>query len=338
MTSRLGLVRCKHCGRQFNPHSAARHIPWCAKQQATLNRRPKLSSEKREAFERYKWRINYRPSNQIQESRPVIRNINNNNNNSSSSSKDYRDSIIGLSRYFPNQQQNKHNIRSSLNSSPSASSSNSTRTSYSSQKYPSKSGTNKSKATTNSKNVHVFGGTRSRPVDTLVGVPRSVSSLTLVRRKQDNFLIENKGEKKETSKDRQCSYDTNDIDLNNNYHHHRLRAKSIGDLRSMNQVVEMLAKRVDEIYILNKKLLENLQDKEDNINILKCHHCKTVIFNKKANYCQECGCKLILNSGIEVEQEGVTSGSVTALSSPDLESRRNDDDDEEDNCKNQITS
>lgn len=60
--TRLGLVRCEHCARQFNPHSAARHIPWCAKQQSE-SRKHRLSQDKRLALERYKWRISYKPTN-----------------------------------------------------------------------------------------------------------------------------------------------------------------------------------------------------------------------------------------------------------------------------------
>lgn len=59
-SSKIGFVRCDTCQRQFNPHTAARHVPWCAKKAAN---KPRISLEKQRALERYKYRIHYKPTN-----------------------------------------------------------------------------------------------------------------------------------------------------------------------------------------------------------------------------------------------------------------------------------
>lgn len=54
-------LRCETCGRNFNTHAAARHIPWCARRAASAKRQQQPSRAKLEALERYNWRVTYKP-------------------------------------------------------------------------------------------------------------------------------------------------------------------------------------------------------------------------------------------------------------------------------------
>lgn len=267
--SRLGLVRCEHCGRQFNPHSAARHIPWCAKQQAD-GRRPKLSIEKREAFERYKWRINYRPSNQLNQLNPITR-----------------------SRFF------KPLKSSSITSSPSASSSNSARTSIASSLAPNESQPDPTIGLSVKSNQRTKFRAKE-PVQN-AAIKRSVSSLTLVKKRGivSSPRPDNQSDKFQINRANRSNSTLN-----------RVRTKSVNDLNDMNQVVEILAQRMDEIYVQNLRLLENLaagQTGNRNPNApVRCHHCKTSLQNG-ANYCHRCGCKTGLSPSSD--EEAISRGS-----------------------------
>lgn len=247
--TRIGLVRCEHCGRQFNPHSGARHIPWCAKQQSD-SRRHKLSAEKRQALERYKWRISYKPSNRFYQ-QPA--------NHSEA----------------PN---NCSNLSSSLSASSSASI-----------------GSNSLEGSRARQQAAAVAG-RKRPMQSVTEagrLKRSISSLTMTkqsgaaepRRQLDQFSLSST----ESARVR--------------------AAKSHSDLqqRDVTDVVESLARRVDEIYAQNQLLLANLslsaqpdagraetEGRED--EPVRCHHCKSGCL-RTANYCHRCGCKLSSSPG-----------------------------------------
>lgn len=272
---RLGFVRCEHCGRQFNPHSGARHIPWCAKQQSE-NRKHKLSADKREALERYKWRISYRPSNQIasqQQSKNVI-----------------------LTDIDARAKKSSINSSATL-SSPSAGSTTSISTSVAS--------TNERVQRSQRPQIDSHQKIASQaPSGHLL--KRSISSHTLTKQHgissgsggaANNWRAQ-KGEKRDS------------IGSNETYakQAHQQRTKSVNDLSNMSEIVETLAKRMDEIYAQNQLLLARIskgnanaglarQSEEDCSSdngieeMLKCHHCKSSCV-EAANYCHKCGCKM----------------------------------------------
>lgn len=87
------------------------------------------------------------------------------------------------------------------------------------------------------------------------------------------------------------------------------RAKSLSDLSNMSEIVEVLAKRLEEIYAQNKLLLASIaggrrMDGCDNEDLeggerrllARCHHCGAGRM-AAANYCHKCGCKVQVSSG-----------------------------------------
>lgn len=277
--TRIGLARCEHCGRQFNPHSAARHIPWCAKQQKDNRRPSRLTADKREALERYRWRINYRPSNQLSQT-PLAKRPNK-----------------PTAKLF-----NRNPFKSSsLNSSASASSSNSTRTSIAS--------VGESQQQQQSHRVAGQHWPRSRATLPAATLKRSVSSLTLVKHKamktpEDEEDADADSRQQQTSKS--ANHKTNHKSIGSRHLgcatsaliSERTRTKSASDLSNMSEVVEILAKRMDQIYLQNQRLLDNFaaeqaaESNSDDFRWSKCHHCKSSLA-AHANYCHNCGCKVI---------------------------------------------
>lgn len=281
-STRLGLVRCEHCGRQFNPHSAARHIPWCAKQQAE-NRKHRLSQEKKLALERYKWRISYRPSNHFPTASAPSRNS----------------SAGGGHQPFPVSHRAKKSPAASINSSatlssPSASSTNSIGGTSSLNGYTT--GTRRPSVSQH----HHQQLPRSQPPATL---KRSISSLTLTKQKGTLDQRQQQPQQIDQSQDTSRAKSTNDI------------AGKSRPMTDMSQVVESLARRMEEIYAQNQLLLARMSrstaarstkslnesggaddDGEDNESelgsmMLACHHCRSTCL-ASANYCHKCGCKL----------------------------------------------
>lgn len=289
--SRLGLIRCEHCGRQFNPHSGARHIPWCAKQQSE-NRKQNLTAEKREALERYRWRVNYKPSNQINNYR--------------------RANIIA-----ENQARNckKSSLNSSLTlSSPSTASS---ITSAGSNSLASLGDSNSHRAKHMVARANARQQASSKPVKQPIAskapLKRSISSLTLTKQRGVTS-----GLPSDHLKSPAISNQKADSNESTTLYLHQLnqRAKSHSDLSNMSEIVETLAKRIDEIYAQNRILLAKISnpkgrstksndsdlenesdDDEDDIDnhssgtYFKCHHCKSSCL-ERANYCHKCGCRI----------------------------------------------
>lgn len=314
--TRLGLVRCDYCERQFNPHSAARHVPWCAKQHSDSARRQRLTSDKLEALQRYRSRINYRPSNRIQQQQPAAQ---------------PETRSVKSNQQWPQPGEQRHQARglakrqqprgSVGNSSLSASSTNSAETSLGS------SGTNsvtnrraarqtRTLGSRRTQEAHLADAAKSRaaPVP-FKHLKRSVSSLTLV--KKSGTIVESSGQL--------CDNHNDDANIDSCRQHRQAsealisRAKSYGDLQTsggnMGEIVELLVQRMDEIYMQNKILLANLDGgslKLADRNLVKqgnllnnnvdhpnqnlneadydgddtgrhravpttCHHCKTVI-------------------------------------------------------------
>lgn len=280
MSTRLGLVRCEHCYRQFNPHSAARHIPWCSKRQ-TENNKHRLSAEKQQALERYRWRISYRPSNQF---RPVPPQAGQQN-------------LRDLSN-----RAKKSSINSSATlSSPSAGSTSSIGTSVASGNAE----TQHHRPRTNGRQTNRPGQpapacATERRAHLNGELKRSASSLTMARQQGANS---------------RCAVSTGSgSGLPTN--RQSARAKSVSDLSNMSEIVELLTKRMEQIYIQNKLLLANISrgnhlrpttdaasqhqhldeaDCCDSDNPVRCHHCKSSCASD-ANYCHQCGCKLRLIS------------------------------------------
>lgn len=251
-------MRCEHCGRQFNPHSAARHIPWCAKQQSD-SKRHKPSAEKRQALERYKWRIGYKPSNVFHPAG-------------------------GCSKFAPGNQP-RASQKSSINSSSNFSSS-------------------LSASSTNSagSNCIIDGSAQARrhrqqpasqparkqahqvPASSL---KRSISSLTMT---------------KQPAGSKAAQADQLSLSSSASSQQQQLRAKSHADLRQLD-MVESLARRVEDIYAQNELLLANLSLKSAQggpagfeCEPACCHHCKASCL-AGANYCHRCGCKLYTSPG-----------------------------------------
>lgn len=263
------MVQCEHCGRQFNPHSAARHIPWCAKQQSE-NKKHRLSNEKQQALERYKWRISYRPSNQIRAT----------GNQQQQQQQQQRQRPTTLA----NGGGMKHSsVNSSTTlSSPSASSSASIGTSVTSGS--------------------VANNQRHRTQPSKASqLKRSVSSLTLTKQTGTASCSQKKSSHTQSNR------------LPQSQTVHK-RTKSVSNLDDMGEMVETLAKRVDEIYAQNQLLLANisirnlqangrshtkddgrsvdtLSDNDDGeLTQIECYHCKSSCL-ADANYCHKCGCK-----------------------------------------------
>lgn len=310
--TRLGLIRCEHCGRQFNPHSGARHIPWCAKQQ-NEQRKHRLTTEMKQALERYRWRINYRPSNKLQQK--------------GNTEQDKFNTNKVVHRNIQ-QEAEKRIVKSSISlSSPSAGSITSIGTNHSNSNsndtYQSR--LNKNKSINNKK---VTGQQTQQQITkpTLAQLKRSLSSLTLVKQKGINSNSPNLPNHKVNYK-YDNNYKRNQSEYSSSYQNKfalmRQRAKSHNDLLGMSEIVETLAKRMDEIYEQNQILLANIAQKKKKLNengfgyesdenvvtddndnqevdnnadnYAKCHHCKSSCL-KGANYCHKCGCKLSLSS------------------------------------------
>lgn len=289
--TRLGLVRCEHCGRQFNPHSGARHIPWCEKQQNETRKR-RLSVEKRQALERYKWRISYRPSNQIS--------TNNSNNiiNQQTSQEQTRRFRIGANKF------KKSSINSSATlSSPSASSTTSIGTTSTANN-----DTQNIKLTTRQRsqfersNLHRKQQQQQQPSATTTAatakhynhsmrqtpvaqLKRSISSLTLTKQQgvwsshaTNRSSSTNKTAAAAAAGSAVCSFaplswqKTACLDHESSSQsgksdatfagktsqHNKHRTKSVNDLNNMSEIVETLAKRMDAIYAQNQALLASL--------------------------------------------------------------------------------
>lgn len=303
-STRLGLIRCEHCGRQFNPHSGARHIPWCAKQQSE-NRKHKLTAEKRQALERYKWRISYRPTNQI--------NVGHNQHHEFQQNLQQRQTANRLADL--NKRAKKSSINSSTTlSSPSASSTNSIGT-----------GSIISGFSGHDANTQRAGLSNAASKQTRLGkLKRSISSLTLT--KQTGISAKNPTQSK-SSGWRQLD-ETNGGKLPSCVQTGQLRTKSVNDLNAkhMDEIVESLTKRMDEIYAQNQLLLARFLvkgrqnaslhdlskaliankssgtlcdsdgfDGQDSDNLVMCHHCKANCI-EEANYCHKCGCKVRANT------------------------------------------
>lgn len=272
-STRIGMVRCEHCGRQFNPHSAARHIPWCEKQRQERNKH-RLSNEKRQALERYKWRISYRPSNQMNSGAQIRRQT-------------------STDRLGSDKLQKKSSVNSSATlSSPSASSSASMSIASVNDGY-------QHRVNSVQRHNQHQQSPRQRPTHdaTRRQLQRSISSLTLTKR-QD---LARPPDDDNASDKRKFGA-----------HTQRTRTKSTNDLSNMGEMVEILARRVDEIYAQNQLLLASIpkgsatavdsgllqqqredSDSDDGSEMMKCHHCKANCLNE-ANYCHKCGCKLRL--------------------------------------------
>lgn len=304
MSTRLGLIRCEHCGRQFNPHSGARHIPWCAKQQSE-NRKHKLTAEKRQALERYKWRISYRPTNQIS--------VAHNQHHEFQHTLQQRQTANRLAEL--NKRAKKSSINSSTTlSSPSASSTNSIGT-----------GSIISGFSGHDASTQRVGLSNAVSKQTLGKLKRSISSLTLT--KQTGVSAKNPPQSKSSGWHQPDATDGGK--LQSCVQAGQMRTKSVNDLnaRHMDEIVESLTKRMDEIYAQNQLLLarflgkgkqnaslRDLSDKaltsnktngtlrdsddfdgQDSDNLVMCHHCKANCI-EEANYCHKCGCKVRANT------------------------------------------
>lgn len=284
--TRLGLVRCEHCGRQFNPHSGARHIPWCEKQQNETRKR-RLSVEKRQALERYKWRISYRPSNQI-----PANGSNSITNQHASSQEQTRRFRIGANKL------KKSSINSSTTlSSPSASSTTSIGTTSTANN-----DTQNMKLTTRQRsqlersNLHHKKQQQQQPSTTattklhnqsarqtpVAQLKRSISSLTLTKQQgvwsssaTNKTTPTNKKAaagstarsfaplswRKTACLDPEISSQSGSSDATfaaRTSQHNKHRTKSVNDLNNMSEIVETLAKRMDAIYAQNQALLASL--------------------------------------------------------------------------------
>ena len=288
MSSRLGLVRCEHCGRQFNPHSAARHIPWCEKQQ-TENKKHRLSLEKRKALERYKWRIGYRPSNQLASRQPKAE---------EQPSARARKSLGSL---------NSSATLSSLSASSTAS------IGTASQASANELGRQQDQLK-GSRQGASCRSPKPRSQPPIGQLKRSISSLTLTKSRELNpgqsrgaaaaaaavaptrparWL----GQPEHSSSSRLPSKGTE---------RREGLAKSTSDLSNVSELVESLVKRMEAIYAQNRLLLANVsaraagcelsESESDEGNPLRCHHCKSSRM-EAANYCHRCGCKLRPGSG-----------------------------------------
>lgn len=318
--TRIGLVRCDHCGRQFNPHSGARHIPWCAKQQAN-NRRHKMSADKLEALERYKWRINYRPSNHMSSSSSNSSSNNSNRNRNRNKTSDGRQNHqpprqLNLADFSRRQTHNNNNNdkrnsnKSSVNSSatlssPSAGSTASTGTANSlSSNHIHSNGRQTPAIRSMLQQQQQQQLPRSQPPVSVAQLKRSVSSHTLT--KQRGTII---------NPNRRIQADSVSVSSNQsqqNYETRQQRTKSVSDLsKNMSEIVETLAKRMEEIYAQNQILLanwssengtnktgviriegdESRSDTKSESQIVRCHHCKSSCAGE-SNYCHNCGCKL----------------------------------------------
>lgn len=306
--TRLGMIRCEHCGRQFNPHSGARHIPWCAKQQSE-NRKHKLTAEKRQALERYKWRISYRPTNQINQ-------INSNKQHHQfEQNLQQKQQAIRLAELSKSRAKKSSFNSSTTLSSPSASSTNSTGTGSLVSGFSGNHGTRATNTTAN------------KQVSSLTQLKRSISSLTLT--KQAGVAAKDCSSSSQPvgaarSNWSQQSIGMKDAELQCSQTG-KLRTKSVNDLSAqhMDVIVESLTKRMDEIYAQNQLLLANFLEKgknlistnqleqaatknllatkqdsngQDSDNIVMCHHCKANCF-EQANYCHRCGCKVRIDTG-----------------------------------------
>jgi hypothetical protein len=276
------MVRCEHCQRQFNPHSAARHIPWCKKQQSEAKKR-RLTADKLEALERYRWRIGYKPTNRIGQ------------NGTSAAARargfetgndELEDTFGGGAHYGrPSGQRNSVSMNSSATlSSPSAGSTTSLTASIASAN-----GQHQHSAANNNNRQHTLGhlngtGVSSntmRPSERPAARPsrdalrRSVSSVTLAKQRC-NGSASSRNSTNSTTTIQKTTTATNaqeDTSLSvgggrrpqalNTLRDRRdqqtpIRAKSVSDLTSMGEIVETLAKKMEAIYTQNQLLLESI--------------------------------------------------------------------------------
>lgn len=299
--TRMGMVRCEHCSRQFNQHSAARHIPWCAKHQSEL-RRNKISPEKREALERFKWRINYKPTNRIA--------------NQSKARYQQTNSFNSKNNTFPNQSKNNNSLMSNA-STASSTTSGRTNSIGSSDFLVTTPNINK-RTNTNQRQIHNKTSSTQNTSSKQITLKRSVSSTTLTKQKSlaSSSSTTLNGIRHDDSSGQQSTAFS--------------RTKSSGDLQMsgrdiivMSEVMELLAKRMDEIFEQNERLLHSLKitqkqqqqqqnsnfntdDSVSNSNTIlissyddeqatsnHCIHCETRVPHNEANYCHNCGYKLL---------------------------------------------
>lgn len=285
--TRIGLVRCEHCGRQFNAHSGARHIPWCEKQQ-NENRKHRLSAEKKQALERYKWRISYRPTNQL-------------NSSNQQRQMQMQMQMQKQERRFSNLAANINSTnrfkKSSINSSatlssPSAGSTTSIGTSVTSNNSNSSFQRQKShlESRANVRQQQQRRAAQSVNLTQAAQLKRSISSLTLTKRQGalSGPTTTNKSSNLNTrtstkssfgqqigwqrarpellpdsgcggSSRRESSGQSGKSDATfARSDQNRPRTKSVNDLSNMSEIVETLAKRMNAIYAQNQALLASL--------------------------------------------------------------------------------
>lgn len=291
--TRLGMVRCEHCQRQFNPHSAARHIPWCKKQQSDAKKR-RLTADKLEALERYRWRIGYRPTNKLQQRTSIPRKVSSESYPSEEQEEEIEQRGGGrLTRtgHRDSQSNNYNNRTAKANSHSSSVNSTATLSSPSASSLTSLSASiasanGQASTTQTNKQLDQSKGT-SRPFRRPSGVEeskqhaaslrdklkRSVSSMTLAKQRNTGSASSRNsristttmcvGKTLETDKV-QCERQESQMHLpfNNSRQHQQqtqpVRAKSVSDLTSMGEIVETLAKKMEEIYAQNQLLLNTL--------------------------------------------------------------------------------
>lgn len=343
--TRLGMVRCEHCQRQFNPHSAARHIPWCKKQQSDAKKR-RLTADKLEALERYRWRIGYKPTNKINQrsqARPFEDEEEEHNNGDSRHNMTRGNQNNNNNNNYVSKSRNPSSVNSSATlSSPSASSLTSLSASISSAN-----GQQTSAPPGRQNQVAVGSATGSRrpsraetnkAANLREKLKRSASSVTLTKQRCTGSA---------SSRNSRISTTTTclgklELDESKDGHEERdtfalskrqtqMRAKSVSDLTSMGEIVETLAKKMEQIYAQNQLLLETIMrtkqmngsaknlnscdsndeirqhqarkdehgddgddqeyEDDDEVEFAQCHHCRARC-SIEANYCHKCGCKM----------------------------------------------
>lgn len=303
-SSRLGLVRCEHCNRQFNPHSAARHIPWCGNKQQSETRKPRLTSEKQQALDRYRWRISYRPTNYLGRS-----NHQSGSNRQDSSKTKNKHNSSSNSNFF-----NHPPNGSSVFSSPASSAS--TSTSFGSQ-----SNNNHSNHSTGANQLHQYRRQVQQQHRPAAQLTRSVSSITLTKQHQQQHrqrTVNNRNNQphRQLADTQSIASTASDLAAGRSRQTPN-RAKSHCDFTNISEIVDVLTRRMDEIYAQNKRLLADLTKSSgasrpssrcgalmnssstssvanydpDELFCVRCHHCKTDCLDG-ANYCHRCGCKL----------------------------------------------
>lgn len=365
--TRIGMVRCEHCQRQFNPHSAARHIPWCKKQQTEAKKR-RLTADKIEALERYRWRIGYKPTNKISSQQPARAD----NGTKSAGRDEQRNKTVNANHYEtgyengveesedddeenqderrragsvrqignagkrPPGAKSQHSINSSATfSSPSASSITSLNTSITSMTNGHQNGrqnTNRALASSSKQQTRADVG-RAEAARLRDKLKRSVSSVTLNKQQRGPGSASSRhsrvsaatiGTADELHRPQATPSDRGRYErAQAQSAASQLKAKSVSDLTNMSEIVETLAKRMEEIYAQNQLLLASIMrskracdagsgkidttttsrgeldsdsegdndELDDGAEFGQCHHCRARCLIE-ANYCHKCGCKL----------------------------------------------